>query len=131
MEFEVTEIAQALGLTADSHAHVTGWSIDSRTIAPGDLFFALRGPNHDGNAFVDEVLRKGAVAAVANEAIVNPPKPGAVLIVPDTLAALQSTASWALKQWGGEVIGVTGSAGKTSTKDVIAAMLASATTVGK
>src|SRR5271169_320183 len=126
MEFELMEVAQALGVSVESDARVTGWSIDSRTIVPGDLFFALRGPNHDGNAFVDEVLRKGAVAAVANES-----KDGAVLIVPDTLAALQNTASWALKQWGGEVIGVTGSAGKTSTKDVIAAMLASATTVGK
>jgi UDP-N-acetylmuramoyl-tripeptide--D-alanyl-D-alanine ligase len=125
VEFEVTEVAQALGLHADSHARVTGWSIDSRTVAPGDLFFALRGPNHDGNAYVDEVLRKGAVAAVANE-----PNDGA-WIVPDTLAALQTTASWAVKQWGGEVIGVTGSAGKTSTKDVIAAMLAAHMPAGK
>jgi UDP-N-acetylmuramoyl-tripeptide--D-alanyl-D-alanine ligase len=126
VEFEVTEVAQALGFTVASHARVTGWSIDSRTVAPGDLFFALRGPNHDGNAYVGEVLRKGAVAAVANET-----KPGQVLVVPDTLAALQTTASWALKQWGGEVIGVTGSAGKTSTKDVIAAMLAASMPTGK
>ena len=74
MEFEVTEVARALGLVdsqarviVGSDARVTGWSIDSRSIAPGDLFFALRGPNHDGNAYVDEVLRRGAVAAVANE----------------------------------------------------------------
>ena len=45
---------------ADRDARITGWSIDTRTIAPGDLFFALRGPNHDGNAYVDEALRKGA-----------------------------------------------------------------------
>lgn len=126
MEFEVTEVAQALGVSVESGARVKGWSIDSRSIATGDLFFALRGPNHDGNAYVDEVLRKGAVAAVANEA-----KAGPVLVVPDTLQALQSTATWALKQWGGEVIGITGSAGKTSTKDVIAAMLASGMPVGK
>ncbi|MGA2878366.1 MAG: UDP-N-acetylmuramoyl-tripeptide--D-alanyl-D-alanine ligase [Bryobacteraceae bacterium] len=126
MEFRFTDVAQALGFTVESDARITGWSIDSRTIAPGDLFFALRGPNHDGNAYVDEVLRQGAVAAIANEA-----RPGAVLTVPDTLEALQSTAIWALGQWGGEVIGVTGSAGKTSTKDVIAAMLASKLKVGK
>ena len=126
MEFEVTEVAQALGLNSDNHARVTGWSVDSRNIAPGDLFFALRGPNHDGNAYVDEVLRKGAVAAVANET-----RPGPVLVVPDTLVALQSAAAWALNQWGGEVIGVTGSAGKTSTKDVIAAMLSASMSVGK
>jgi len=126
VEFEVTEVAQALGLNSDNHARVTGWSIDSRTVAPGDLFFALRGPNHDGNAYVDEVLRKGAAAAVANEM-----RPGPVLVVPDTLVALQSTAAWAMNQWCGEVIGVTGSAGKTSTKDVIAAMLAASMPVGK
>jgi UDP-N-acetylmuramoyl-tripeptide--D-alanyl-D-alanine ligase len=126
MEFEVKAVAHALGLTVESEARITGWSIDSRAVAPGDLFFALRGPNHDGNAFVGEVLRKGAVAAIANE-----PQPGLVLIVPDTLGALQSTAVWALKHWGGEVIGVTGSAGKTSTKDVIATMLARSMPVGK
>ncbi len=126
MEFRLTDVAEALGLTAHSDAQITGWSIDSRSIAPGDLFFALRGPNHDGNAYVDEVLRKGAVAAIANEA-----KPGPVLVVPDTLEALQSSAVWALRQWGGEVIGVTGSAGKTSTKDVIAAMLGSNMKAGK
>ena len=126
MEFEVTAVAQALGLNIENHARVTGWSIDSRSIAPGDLFFALRGPNHDGNAYVEEVLRKGAVAAVANEM-----KPGPVLVVPDTLRALQDTAIWALGLWDGEVIGVTGSAGKTSTKDVIAAMLAEGMPVGK
>jgi UDP-N-acetylmuramoyl-tripeptide--D-alanyl-D-alanine ligase len=126
MEFRLTDVAQALGLTVESAARITGWSIDSRTVAPGDLFFALRGPNHDANAYVDEVLAKGAVAAVAND-----PKAGTVLRVPDTLAALQSVAAWALSQWGGEVIGVTGSAGKTSTKDVIAAMLAASLPVGK
>jgi UDP-N-acetylmuramoyl-tripeptide--D-alanyl-D-alanine ligase len=126
MELRLDEVAQALGLTVESDACVTGWSIDSRTIAPGDLFFALRGPNHDANAYVEEVLRKGAVAAVANDR-----KPGPVLVVPDTLAALQQTAIWALGRWGGEVVGVTGSAGKTSTKDVIASLLAAAIPVGK
>jgi UDP-N-acetylmuramoyl-tripeptide--D-alanyl-D-alanine ligase len=126
MEFRLTDVAQALGLAVESKARITGWSIDSRTVAPGDLFFALRGPNHDGNVYVDQVLAKGAVAAVANDT-----KPGIVLRVPDTLEALQSVAVWGLSQWGGEVIGVTGSAGKTSTKDVIAAMLAASMPVGK
>ncbi|HEX5227287.1 MAG TPA: UDP-N-acetylmuramoyl-tripeptide--D-alanyl-D-alanine ligase [Bryobacteraceae bacterium] len=122
----MAEVARALGLTMATDARVTGWSIDSRTVVPGDLFFALRGPNHDGNAYAEEVLKKGAVAAVANEA-----KPGPVLVVDDTLVALQETSMWALQQWGGDVIGVTGSAGKTSTKDVIAALLATAMPIGK
>ncbi len=135
----MSEVAQALGLTLETDARVMGWSIDSRTVAPGDLFFALRGPNHDGNAYVDEVLRKGAVAAIAKVPLANArgsqmsgDREGAVvLLVPDTLEALQRTAVWALGQWGGDVIGVTGSAGKTSTKDVIAEMLATAMPVGK
>lgn len=126
MEFKLTDVARALGFTVESQALITGWSIDSRTIVPGDLFFALRGPNHDGNAYVAEVLRNGAVAAVANASA-----PGLVFEVPDTLAALQTTAQWALKQWGGDVVGVTGSAGKTSTKDIIAAMLSAKMPTGK
>ncbi len=128
----MTDVAQALGSTIESDARITGWSIDSRSVMPGDLFFALRGPNHDGNAYVDEVLGKGAVAAVANAPLLNRDREGAlVLVVPDTLEALQGTAVWALGQWGGEVIGVTGSAGKTSTKDVIASLLAASMPVGK
>jgi UDP-N-acetylmuramoyl-tripeptide--D-alanyl-D-alanine ligase len=132
MEFRLAEVAQALGLTVETDARVLGWSIDSRSIAPGDLFFALRGPNHDGNAYVDEVLRKGAVGAVTSAGVMNRDRDGAVVLtVPDTLEALQGTAVWALRQWGGEVIGVTGSAGKTSTKDVIASLLAASMPVGK
>jgi UDP-N-acetylmuramoyl-tripeptide--D-alanyl-D-alanine ligase len=131
MEFSLAEVAQQLGLMVESDARVTGWSIDSRTVAPGDLFFALRGPHHDGNVYVDEVLRKGAVAAIAHAPFLSHDREGVVVAVPDTLEALQRTAVWALRQWGGEVIGVTGSAGKTSTKDVIAALLAASMPVGK
>ena len=80
MEFRLAQVAQALGSKVASDARVTGWSIDSRTIVPGDLFFALRGPNHDGNIYVEEVLRKGAVAAVAN-AIPSRDREGAVVEV--------------------------------------------------
>jgi UDP-N-acetylmuramoyl-tripeptide--D-alanyl-D-alanine ligase len=115
-------------LTVQSTAPITGWSVDTRTISAGDLFIALRGPNHDGNAYVDQAFQKGASAAIANQpSSANRP----VLIVPDSLAALQKIAAWARTEWGGKVIGVTGSAGKTSTKDIIAAMLAVNLRVGK
>jgi UDP-N-acetylmuramoyl-tripeptide--D-alanyl-D-alanine ligase len=110
-----------MGMKMESNATITGWSVDSRTVQPGDLFFALRGPNHDGNAYVEQALSKGAAAAVADGAI---SVSGPVFRVPDALSALQHLASEARREWGGEVIGVTGSAGKTTTKDVIAALLA-------
>src|SRR5438105_5910299 len=114
-------IAQVLGLRLDSREEVTGWSIDSRSLQAGDLFFALRGPNHDGHAYIAEVLRKGAVAVVADREIEN--ASGPVLRVEDVLQGLHTLASEARREWAGEVVGVTGSAGKTSSKEAIAAML--------
>ena len=126
MEFSLKQIAQVIGTSTDNDAPVTGWSTDTRTLAPGDLYFALRGPNFDGNAFVDDALSKGAVAAVSSVQ-----RSGRVLVVPDTLQALQGVATWARRAWGGTVVGITGSAGKTSTKDIIAAMLAVKMSIGK
>src|SRR5437868_15540252 len=103
-------VAAALGMTADvaldSGAQVTGWSVDSRTLRPGDLYFALRGPNHDGHAYVAEVLKKGAVGAVVEVGIdgLTP----AALKVGDSLAALQRLASAARQEWPGGVAGVAG-----------------------
>jgi UDP-N-acetylmuramoyl-tripeptide--D-alanyl-D-alanine ligase len=114
-------VAAQFGLTVETNALVTGWSVDSRTLRPGDLYFALRGPNHDGHAYVAEVLAKGAVGAVVDRDAEG--LAPAALKVGDSLIALQTLASSARREWGGEVIGVTGSAGKTTTKDVIAEML--------
>lgn len=119
-------VAEKLGISMETAAQVTGWSIDTRTLAPGDLFFALKGPNHDGNAHVAAALDKGAVAAVADSASGD-----RVLQVPDTLTALQALAGDARREWGGEVVAVTGSAGKTTTKDIIAEFVAQAVPVEK
>jgi UDP-N-acetylmuramoyl-tripeptide--D-alanyl-D-alanine ligase len=122
-------VAAQLGRTIESDAQVTGWSVDSRTLRPGDLFFALRGPTHDGHAYVAEVLKKGAAAAVVDRDVdVDGLAPAALRVpaalkVRDSLAALQLLASAARREWMGAVVGVTGSAGKTTTKDVIAEML--------
>jgi UDP-N-acetylmuramoyl-tripeptide--D-alanyl-D-alanine ligase len=64
MTFELAAIAAALGCAATTEGRITGWSIDSRTVNAGDLFFAIRGPNHDGHQYVPQVLEAGAVAAV-------------------------------------------------------------------
>ncbi len=69
MKSDLARVARAVGAAASVEAvAVTGWSVDSRTIAPGDLFFALKGPKHDGNEYVAEVLEKGAAGAVADGA---------------------------------------------------------------
>ena len=107
-------------------AAVSGWSIDSRTVCDRDLFIALRGEQHDGHTFVSDVLSRGAIAALVDHAM-----PGATLVVPDTQRALEDLGRQARAAWGGTVVAVTGSAGKTSTKDVIAALLAVEFPVGK
>jgi UDP-N-acetylmuramoyl-tripeptide--D-alanyl-D-alanine ligase len=131
MKVSLRAVANVLGvslLDPAADAMVTGWSVDSRTLQPGDLFFALRGPLHDGHAFVDEVFQKGAVAAVVEE---GGGGMGPVLCVKDTLRALQQVARWARREWRGDVVAVTGSAGKTTTKDIIAEMLATEMTTTK
>ena len=127
MILELSTVGQALGLRRPPRppdSLVTGWSVDTRTLAPGDLFFALRGPNFDGHDYVAAALQKGAVAAVVEHGESG-------LVVPDSLAALQNLAAWARQKWGGRVVGVTGSAGKTTAKDAIAHLLAVELPVGK
>jgi len=107
---------------------VSGWSVDSRTLAPGELFFALRGPRHDGHNYVAAAFARGAVAAVVEHALDSA---GPLLVVPDALAALQALAGWVRGRFAGRVLAVTGSAGKTTTKDAIAHLLAAALPVGQ
>jgi UDP-N-acetylmuramoyl-tripeptide--D-alanyl-D-alanine ligase len=128
MKFPLRRVAEMLGLRIETEAMVTGWSVDSRTIQVGDLFFALRGPNFDGHTYLDEVFAKGAVAAIADREVVSN---GPVLRVGDSLRAMQSLAFEARREWGGEVVAVTGSAGKTTTKEMIADMLAVGIKTGK
>ena len=121
MKISLRDLAGALGAKLESEAVVTGWSVDSRTIQPGDLFFALRGPVHDGHAYIDEAFRKGAAAVIAETD--SGAGEGIVIRVADSLKALQKLSARARRDWAGEVIAVTGSAGKTTTKDAIAEML--------
>src|SRR5215472_16474051 len=126
MKFGLRQVAEFLGLPAstDADAMVTGWSVDSRSLLPGDLFLALRGPNHNGHDYIRGVFRKGAAAVVVDQEIPDgQAPPGRVLRVADALQGLQQLASRARQSWGGRVVAVTGSAGKTTTKDIVAEML--------
>jgi UDP-N-acetylmuramoyl-tripeptide--D-alanyl-D-alanine ligase len=113
----------------DLQQAVEGYSIDSRTVAAGDLFFAVTGERFDGHEFVSTALNAGAVAAVVSTRWVIPAEvdESRLLRVPDSedcvLKALQGLARAVRRAWGGRVIGITGSAGKTTTKECVAAVL--------
>jgi UDP-N-acetylmuramoyl-tripeptide--D-alanyl-D-alanine ligase len=102
------------------------YSIDSRTVGKGELFFAVRGERLDGHDFVDAALERGALAAVVRKDQWHRYSwTDRVLVVDDTLVALQTLATAVRKVWGKPLVGVTGSAGKTTTKEAIAHVLAS------
>jgi UDP-N-acetylmuramoyl-tripeptide--D-alanyl-D-alanine ligase len=131
MRWTIQQVAHALGVTAPSGldlvARLAGVSIDSRSVAPGELFIAIHGPRHDGHAFVEQVLSAGAGAAVVASAKF-PAYPASVreklYAVPETLAALQQLAHEIRRDWGGRVAAVAGSVGKTTTKEILAALVA-------
>jgi UDP-N-acetylmuramoyl-tripeptide--D-alanyl-D-alanine ligase len=102
-------------------------STDTRTIQPGDVFFALTGETYDANTFVTEAFAKGACAAVATRA--DPAGP--CLVVADARAALQSFAGFHRARYSPIAIAITGSCGKTTSKDMIAAVLATRMNVVK
>ena len=129
--------ADAVGAQVHSPAHasitLTSCGIDTRTLQPGALFFALPGEGRrDGHEYVAAAFERGALAAVVTHPVDHP---GTQLVVNDTLAALQQLARAARERWGADasrrVIGITGSAGKTTTKEAIAALLATSLRVGK
>lgn len=122
------EIAGATGgrlLAGEPGTGVGSFSTDSRTLCPGDLFIALRGPNFDGHAFVAEAIAKGASAVLAGRADALPPPPlPPTILVGDTLRALGDLAARWRRDHGGRVAAVTGTNGKTTTKEMIRAILA-------
>lgn len=103
-----------------------GYSIDSRTIREGDLFFAIRGEVHDGHRFVNDTIAKGAIASVVSRDFFEAQTDRSKLIpVRDTLDTLQALAFAVLKKWRGREVAITGSMGKTTTKEMTAAALSS------
>ncbi len=136
MTLTLGQIADILHAEGDfpTTAVATGYSIDSRTLAAGDLFFAVRGDRVDGHDYIEAALANGAIAAVVSQRWLPQPTVDAtkLLRVPDedtdcVLSALQRLAHATRKFWSERgdkrVIGVTGSAGKTTTKDCIATVL--------
>ena len=133
MKLALDQIAHWMSATLhvprqDAHPQAaTGYSIDSRTLKSGDLFFAVRGERFDGHDFVVAALERGACAAVvATTKVLELPesaRQNVLLIVDEPLIALQTLAAAVRRHWGKRVIGITGSAGKTTTKESIAVVL--------
>jgi UDP-N-acetylmuramoyl-tripeptide--D-alanyl-D-alanine ligase len=126
MKLTMGEVAAFLGASCGVTDPVEGYSIDSRSILPGQLFFAIRGPRFDGHQFVGQVLDRGAAGAVVEKAFcaTAPAKwRPALLAVGDTRGALQTLAREVRRKWGKRLVAVTGSAGKSTTKEMIAAIL--------
>jgi len=118
------EFMQAIG-DFDPNAVAGGYSIDSRTLQPGELFFAVRGERLDGHDFVEAALAKGAVGAVVGKnQLARYPVKARLLAADDPLVALQHLGAAVRLLWGRPLIGVTGSAGKTTTKEAITHVLA-------
>jgi UDP-N-acetylmuramoyl-tripeptide--D-alanyl-D-alanine ligase len=128
VKLALSKIADFISAKAGSRRDevVQGYSIDSRTIGANDLFFAVKGERLDGHDFVSEAMDKGAAAAVVRQDQLHRyPDATRPLAVEDTLVALQTLATAVRKLWDKPLIGVTGSAGKTTTKEAIAHVLSS------
>ena len=127
MRMRLEEVQQATGaagdLPANGGAWVNGVASDSRLASEGDLFVCLRGEKLDGHAFAGDAVQRGAVAVLAEKPLSDVGEETPVLLVPDCLQALGDLAASWRERFRGTVIAVTGSAGKTSIKELLASIL--------
>jgi UDP-N-acetylmuramoyl-tripeptide--D-alanyl-D-alanine ligase len=112
------EIALATGGTESAQFEVSGVTFDSREVGPGDLFLAMKGESSDGHRFLEQAFNSGAAGAVVSTETPHPH-----ILVGDTFAALNALGAASRGRMGGKVIGVTGSVGKTGTKEALFAAL--------
>jgi UDP-N-acetylmuramoyl-tripeptide--D-alanyl-D-alanine ligase len=110
---------------ADPDFYFSGISIDSRTLQPGEVFVAITGEKYDGHQFIPAAIEKGAIGVVYQEAYQLPGKIEGIVYIPvsDTLRFLMEFAGWYRSQFKIPVVGLTGSSGKTTTKEMLSAVL--------
>ena len=118
------EASTATGGSSAVDWAATGVSIDTRSLQAGDLFVALRGPNHDGHDFISAAFERGAAAAVVDQPIAESPPRAPLLRVADTSAALGALGTAARSRSSARIVAVTGSVGKTGTKEALRLVLA-------
>jgi UDP-N-acetylmuramoyl-tripeptide--D-alanyl-D-alanine ligase len=122
---KLREVIAAIGgklVNGKVDVEIIGVSTDTRTTQPGDLFFALIGENSDGHHYVSAAFEKGAAAVIVSQPVETD---GTIIQVPDTLVALGDLAKWHRQRFDIRVVGITGSVGKTITKEMVAAVLSS------
>ena len=125
------EIAAYLGVSSSNLVTILGFRQDSRLVQKGDVFFALSGDRVDGHAFLQEVAKKGAVAAVVSKRYKGPSYGLSLLAVEDVMSSLHLLAGCLFSQRKTRVVAVTGSVGKTTVKEFIATLLSASFTVAK
>jgi UDP-N-acetylmuramoyl-tripeptide--D-alanyl-D-alanine ligase len=126
MKLPLSKVAEFLSGEGefDSNAVAQGYSIDSRTLQSGELFFAVKGERMDGHDFVQQAIQQGALAAVVcKDQLPRFAQKSNLIAVDDTLIALQTLATAVRRLWGKKIVGITGSVGKTTTKEAIAHLL--------
>ena len=119
----IEQITKASGgklIAAGSEKYITGIRHDSREVCPGDMFVAIKGENQDGHKYIPQVIEKGCAAVLVSDASAFPQDTDvSVILVDDTVAAMGTIAAWYLDSLGIKRVAVTGSVGKTSTRDMI------------
>lgn len=116
---EITKACNGKFIGNDDTLEIISYSKDTRTIKKGDCYVAIKGETFDGNDFLDKARDLGASCAIASKVVDNLP----TILVDDTILAIQKLATYVRDKSNAFVIGITGSAGKTSTKDMIASVL--------
>lgn len=128
----IQKIANKLGISVEKEFLVSGYQIDSRQVKEGDLFFALKGERSDGHEHLREVREKGALAAIVSSEYAGEDFGLELLRVQDVLSTLQDLARFSIAEEKSlQLIGVTGSVGKTTTKEFIATILEGKFKTGK
>lgn len=127
IEIKIKKIAEILGGeiigACDPEACIYGVSIDSRKVCENNLFVPIKGLTNNGHSYIRDVISRGAAATLWNKDEPNPPSDMAVILVDDTVAGFQMLAKYYRNTLKAKIVGVTGSNGKTSTKDITAAVL--------
>lgn len=127
----LTEIGKKLGIDRSLFARIRQFRIDSRQIEPGDFFFALEGERSDGHDFLEDVAKRGALGAVVSKGYRGEAFGLPLFYVEDQVETLQVMARESLEQKNCQIVGITGSVGKTTTKEFLATLLEGAFRVGK